>query len=79
MACKLVIKVAAFILFLAGLCCFPASHALYVNQKVATGMVTPSLCVRLIDIAGIVLLVAAVLIFVLSPFLTKMIQRSKGV
>ena len=76
MACKLMRKDLAAFSFVAGLYCFSASHALYVEQKVATGIVEPSIEVRLLDLAGFSFLVLSSFGFLVSFFRSLSSKRT---
>ena len=60
---------------LAGVVCITVSHGLYVCQKGASGDTTPSVVVNSLDVAGGIMLLAALLVFVVSPLLARKTER----
>jgi len=60
---------------LAGVVCITVSHGLYVGQMGASGDANPSVVVNSLDVAGGIMLLAALLVFVVSPLLAKKTWR----
>jgi len=60
---------------LAGVVCIMVSHGLYVCQKGASGDTNPSVVVNSLDVAGGIMLLAALVIFVVSPLFARKTWR----